>query len=218
MPQDPISQPGRAELREHYKKIDLDEANLDPNPMLKFRQWFDEAIKSAANEPAAMTLATVNETGEPSARIVLLRNVESPGFDFYTHFDSRKGQELANRSAAALLFYWPELERQVRIEGKVAKIPDWQSDAHFASRPLLTRISICASPQSTAINSRSELARRTEQLAGELGENPPRPANWGGFRLMPDVMEFWQGRRSRLHDRIQFRREDRLWRIERLAP
>jgi pyridoxamine 5'-phosphate oxidase len=207
-----------ADLRQEYKKFELDESSVDANPTVQFQHWFDEAFRVGASEPSAMTLATVNASGEPSARIVLLKGVDDHGFVFYTNYESRKGSELAVCSAAALVFFWPELERQVRIEGQVSKVDTKLSDEYFASRPLSSRISACASPQSQVIASRSQLATRTEQLAAALGEQPARPAHWGGYRLTPKVLEFWQGRRSRLHDRVRYRRDGEVWRVERLAP
>ncbi len=207
-----------ADLRQEYKKFELDESSVDLNPIHQFRIWFEEAFRSGASEPSAMTLATVNTKGQPSARIVLLKGVDESGFAFYTNYESQKGLELYERPAAALVFFWAELERQIRIEGTVEKLDARQSDEYFASRPLASRISAIASPQSQVIRSRAELARRTEQLALELGQTPARPANWGGYRLTPNTLEFWQGRRSRLHDRVRYRRDQDLWRIDRLAP
>ncbi len=215
MTQTPIN---LADLRQEYKKFELEEAKVDPNPLVQFQQWFDEAFRAGASEPSAMTLATVNSIGAPSARIVLLKGVDDAGFVFYTNYESRKGMELAARSAAALVFFWPELERQVRIEGQVSKVDSKLSDDYFASRPLSSRISACASPQSQVVDSRAQLATQSEQMAAKLGEHPARPAHWGGYRLAPTVLEFWQGRRSRLHDRVRYRRDEQVWRIERLAP
>jgi pyridoxamine 5'-phosphate oxidase len=210
-----------ADIRREYHRAALTEADVDPDPARQFERWLSEAIRAELPEPTAMTLATADAAGRPSARIVLLKGATGDGFDFYTNYESRKGGELAIRPDAALLFHWVELERQVRVEGRIAKLPAADSDAYFASRPLLSRVGAWASPQSRVIADRAWLESEfavAQQRAAANGANVPRPAHWGGYRLTPMVMEFWQGRRSRLHDRIRYRRDDAQWRVERLAP
>jgi pyridoxamine 5'-phosphate oxidase len=210
-----------ADLRKEYLHAALTEGDVDSDPMRQFDRWLGEAIKAQLPEPTAMTLATVDAAGKPSARIVLLKQVDSDGFVFYTNYDSRKARELAARPSAALLLHWVELERQVRVEGEVAKVVPEMSDAYFASRPRTSRLGAWASPQSETIPSREwlegELRSVTQRFAAN-GEAIPRPPHWGGYRLSPMAIEFWQGRASRLHDRIRYRREAQTWRIERLAP
>ena len=210
-----------AELRRDYTHASLTEADVDPDPLRQFRRWLDEAVAAELPEPTAMTLATVASDGAPAARIVLLKGVDSSGFLFFTNYSSRKGAELAARPAAALLFYWIELERQVRVEGSVVKLTAQESDAYFATRPHLARLGAWASPQSRVISDRgwldAALAAARERFAAE-GEQVPRPPHWGGYRVTPAVIEFWQGRASRLHDRLRYRRDGELWRLERLAP
>jgi pyridoxamine 5'-phosphate oxidase len=210
-----------AELRRDYTHASLTEADVDPDPLRQFRRWLDEAVAAELPEPTAMTLATVASDGAPAARIVLLKGVDSSGFLFFTNYTSRKGAELAARPAAALLFYWIELERQVRVEGSVAKLTAQESDAYFATRPHLARLGAWASPQSRVIPDRGwlddALAAARERFAAE-GEHVPRPPHWGGYRVTPAVIEFWQGRASRLHDRLRYQRDGELWRLERLAP
>jgi pyridoxamine 5'-phosphate oxidase len=177
-----------------------------------------EAIHAQVPEPTAMTLATVGEGERPSARIVLLKGVDPKGFVFYTNYESRKGRELAARPVAALTFLWKELERQVRIEGRVEKVSAEESDAYYGTRPLGSRIGAWASPQSEVLESRAWLEARWTDLASRHGDDPPRPPHWGGYRVMPDLVEFWQGRLSRLHDRIVYRRDAGSWKVSRLAP
>lgn len=209
-----------ADLRREYHLASLSENDVDPNPLRQFGQWLEEALRAELPEPTAMTLATVDAEGRPSARIVLLKGVDS-GFLFYTNYRSRKGRDLDVRTDAALLFHWVELERQVRIEGTVERLAGPASDAYFASRPRLSRLGAWASPQSAVIESRDWLehsvAAQSERFAA-AGEAIPRPPHWGGYRLMPLFMEFWQGRSSRLHDRLRYCRSGKTWRIERLAP
>jgi len=210
-----------AELRREYRRAALTEKNVDPDAMRQFGRWLDEAVAASLPEPTAMTLATVDADGHPDARIVLLKVADARGFVFFTNYESRKGAELALRPAATLLFHWVELERQVRIEGKVSKASAEESDRYFATRPRDARIGAWASPQSRVIADRAwlerEFAAARERFAG-AGENVPRPPHWGGYCVAPEAIEFWQGRESRLHDRLRYRREASLWRVERLAP
>lgn len=210
-----------ADIRREYHCAALTKADVDPDPVRQFERWLSEAIRAEVPEPTAMTLATADADGRPSARIVLLKGASPEGFVFFTNYESRKGRELAARPDAALLFHWVELERQVRVEGRIAKVPAAESDAYFASRPLLSRVGAWASPQSRVIPDRAWLEHEfaaSQQRVAANGEDVPRPPQWGGYRLAPIVMEFWQGRSSRLHDRIRYRREDAHWRVERLAP
>lgn len=210
-----------ADLRREYHRATLTEANVDPDPLRQFDRWLSEAIRAELPEPTAMTLATVDADARPGARIVLLKGVDADGLVFYTNYDSRKGRELAARPEAVLLFHWVELERQVRIEGSVSKVAPAESDAYFATRPLPSRIGAWASPQSSVIPDRAWLEREfaaAEQRLAATAPEVPRPAHWGGYRVAPASLEFWQGRSSRLHDRIRYRRDGVHWRIERLAP
>jgi pyridoxamine 5'-phosphate oxidase len=208
-----------SELRTDYKRATLDEHAADPDPFRQFVAWFNAAVAAQVPEPNAMTLATVGADGQPAARIVLLKDTGSDGFTFYTNYDSRKGRELAAHPQAALLFFWPELERQIRIEGRVVRVDAATADAYFDSRPRLSRLGAWASPQSAPLADRGALeARFTAAEARFPGEYIDRPPHWGGFRLVPHAFEFWQGRRSRLHDRIVYRLGDSHWQIGRLAP
>ncbi len=215
---DPGPAPDLARLRKEYALETLEKDRVDPDPLKQFGAWMLEAIQAQVPEPTAMTLATVDAEGWPSARIVLLKGVDPRGFVFYTNYASRKGRDLEARPVAALAFLWKELERQVRIEGRVEKVSAAESDAYFATRPLGSRIGAWASPQSEAIDARAWLEERWARLAREHGESPPRPPHWGGYRLLPERVEFWQGRASRLHDRIAYRRGEGGWTISRLAP
>ena len=208
-----------AELRNEYARGSLDEKHVEADPIRQFQLWFQQALDAKVPEPNAMTLATVDEQGQPSARIVLVKGADERGFVFFTNYESRKGQDLAINPRASLLFYWIELERQVRIEGTVEKTSAEESDAYFASRPVGSRIGAWASEQSREIASRTMLEEREKAFAERFGANPPRPPQWGGYRLVPARVEFWQGRPSRLHDRILYTRQaDASWRISRLSP
>jgi pyridoxamine 5'-phosphate oxidase len=209
-----------ARLREEYTRSGLKESDTDPNPLEQFRRWFDEALVSNLHEPNAMTLATATPDGHPSARIVLLRGFDERGFVFYTNYEGRKGWELETNSYAALVFYWGELERQVRVEGRVGRLSDEESDAYFAGRPRGSQLGAWASEQSRPIKDRGALEERLRALEAEYeGREVPRPPFWGGYRVEPETIEFWQGRENRLHDRLLYRRlEDGGWRRERLQP
>ena len=208
-----------AGLRKDYGQASLDEAEVLDDPMLQFTRWFEQALAAQVNEPNAMSVATVGLDGRPSSRIVLVKQFDERGFTWYTNYDSRKGEELRAHPHAALLFFWSELERQVRIEGRVETTSAEESDKYFHSRPLKSRLSAIASQQSAPIANRAALEQNYEAVEAEAGEAPARPANWGGFRLVPERIEFWQGRRSRFHDRIVYtRQEDGSWTRERLQP
>ena len=212
-----------ADLRKDYKLASLTEADADSDPFRQFGKWLDEAIAAKIPEPTAMSLATASATthapARPSSRIVLLKGFDANGFVFFTNYNSRKGAELAGNPFASLLFHWVELERQVRIEGRIEKISAQESDAYYLSRPLGSRLGAWASPQSQVIAGREWLVGKLAAVACQYLDNPPRPAHWGGYCVVPEKLEFWQGRSSRLHDRIHYRLvSDKRWLIERLAP
>jgi pyridoxamine 5'-phosphate oxidase len=211
-----------AALRKEYTLASLDEGSAERDPFALFARWFDEAVKGALPEPHAMTLATVASVthgfARPATRTVLMKGFDAAGLVFYTNYTSAKGRELAANPFASLHFFWPELERQVRIDGGVEKVDEALSDAYYRSRPLASRHGTWASPQSEAIAGRAWLEQRFADEAARHGDDPPRPPHWGGYRVKPATFEFWQGRRSRLHDRLRYAREGTAWRIERLAP
>ncbi|MCB1997602.1 MAG: pyridoxamine 5'-phosphate oxidase [Rhodoferax sp.] len=212
-----------ADLRKSYERDALDEHAAHPDPLLQFEHWLKQALDAQVPEPNAMTLATVGADGRPSTRVVLIKGCDARGIVWYTNYQSRKGRELAAHPWAALQFHWVELERVVRIEGRVERTSEAESDAYYASRPLDSRIGAWASPQSEVIPSRATLVANAAQVSARHLLNPPRPPHWGGFRLLPDRWEFWQGRKSRLHDRLRYRRggDDTAgadWIRERLAP
>lgn len=209
-----------ADMRKEYMQAGLSEADVHENPMVQFDRWFQQALAGNVHEPNAMTLATVDANGRPAARIVLLKGYSDAGLVFFTNYESRKGQALAVNPWAAVIFYWPELERQVRVEGAVSKATAADADAYYQSRPLGSRLGAWASPQSRVIADRQVLADNLEMATKQFGERVPRPPFWGGYVVVPDRMEFWQGRPSRLHDRICYRRDAQTapWTRERLAP
>jgi len=207
-----------ADLRKSYEKAELSEDASASDPLKQFERWLNEAIHSEVPEPNAMTVATVASNMRPSTRVVLIKGYDERGIVWYTNYDSRKGKELAGNPFAALQFHWVELERVVRIEGRMEKISDAESDAYFHSRPLDSRIGAWASPQSQVIDGRTVLVTNAAKYAAQFMLNPPRPPHWGGYRLVPDEWQFWQGRKSRLHDRLRYRLSEGDWVRERLAP
>lgn len=207
-----------ADLRKAYAYGELDESDASSEPLRQFETWFEQALEAGVPEPNAMTLATVGSDGRPSTRIVLVKEFDARGIVWYTNYGSRKGRELAVNPLAALQFHWVEIERVVRIEGQVEKVDAAESDAYFATRPLDSRIGAWASPQSEVISSRAVLVAQAARYAAQFALSPPRPPHWGGYRLVPDAWEFWQGRRSRLHDRLRYRKDGGRWIRERLAP
>jgi pyridoxamine 5'-phosphate oxidase len=208
-----------ADLRKSYERAELSEEASHADPLEQFGQWLDEAISAQIPEPNAMTLATVSSDLRPSTRVVLIKGYDERGLVWYTNYDSRKGRELAGNPYAALQFHWVELERVVRIEGRVEKVGAQESDAYYASRPLDSRIGAWASPQSEVIAGRGVLVANAARYGAQFMLNPPRPPHWGGYRLVPDQWQFWQGRKSRLHDRLRYRLDaGGQWVRERLAP
>ncbi|MFT3760881.1 pyridoxamine 5'-phosphate oxidase [Thauera sp.] len=208
-----------SDLRKSYEQGALDEHELPGEPLRQFESWLSAALAHGVPEPNAMTVATVGEDGRPSTRIVLIKDYDAHGIVWYTNYLSRKGRELEARPFAALQFHWVEMERVVRIEGRVEKVADEESDRYFASRPLGSRIGAWASPQSQVIDGRGTIVSKAAEYGLKFGLNPPRPPHWGGYRLVPDYWEFWQGRASRLHDRIAYRlQDDGSWLKQRLAP
>jgi pyridoxamine 5'-phosphate oxidase len=206
------------QFRQEYKKRTLTEQDILNDPFLQFSAWFREAADFGISEPNAMVLATADARGMPSARMVLLKGLESGSFVFFTNFGSRKGTHLSNNPKAALLFYWPEMERQIRIEGTVEKVVSGYSDAYFACRPYESQAAAIASEQSAPLHSREDLEKKYQAILSSAAGKLARPPHWGGFKLIPVLFEFWQGREHRLHDRIQYRVKDPEWAIERLAP
>ena len=208
-----------ADLRKDYGQASLGDADVLDDPIAQFTRWFDDALRAEVNEPNAMNLATVDAAGKPSSRIVLIKQFDARGFTWFTNYTSRKGLELAANPHAAILFFWSELERQVRIEGRVERVDAEESESYFHTRPLKSRLAALASAQSVPIASRAALEENYEAVAAQYGEQPPRPEQWGGYRLVPEYIEFWQGRRSRFHDRIVYERQpDGSWARHRLQP
>ncbi len=208
-----------ADIRKDYQRASLSEDQVDADPLKQIAVWFQEALDAQVAEANAMSLSTVNDEGRPSSRIVLIKDLDARGISWFTHYTSRKGTELASNPQAALLFFWPELERQIRIEGRVEKVSDSDNDNYFNSRPLASRHGALASQQSQVIAERALLEQKVEQIRQQYGDSVQRPSHWGGYRLVPDYVEFWQGRSSRLHDRIAFTRDQNgVWSRCRLQP
>ncbi len=210
--------PDLAALRTEYRKARLEVGDLPADPIAGFQHWFGDAERARVSEPTAMTLATVGSEGTPSARIVLLKGLDGRGFTFFTDFRSRKGLDLDAHPQACLLFFWPELERQVRITGKVTRVSAAEAEVYYRSRPLGSRIGAWASQQSSVIPDRASLEARVAEMQKQFGDAPPLPPHWGGFHVDPDEIEFWQGRESRLHDRLRYRKSETGWTVERLSP
>jgi pyridoxamine 5'-phosphate oxidase len=210
--------PHLADLRKSYERAELNEQASEPDPLRQFDRWLQEAIEGEIPEPTAMTLATVGPDLRPNSRVVLLKGCDERGLVWYTNYLSRKGRDLAGNPFASLQFHWVELERVVRIEGRVEQTSAAESDTYYASRPLDSRIGAWASPQSEVIEDRGVLVKNAARFGAQYLLNPPRPDHWGGFRLVPDRWEFWQGRKSRLHDRLRYLWQDGQWLRQRLAP
>jgi pyridoxamine 5'-phosphate oxidase len=214
-----LDRPSLADLRKDYSQHSLDEAGTPADPLAFFAQWFDEALAAQVNEPNAMTLATVDPDGWPSSRVVLLKGLDGRGFSFFTNRASRKGRAIAHESRVALTFFWPELERQVRIQGRAELLTDDESDAYFSARPRASQLGAWASAQSEPLDDRAQMEGRFAAAASKYeGKEVPRPPYWGGYLVVPASVEFWQGRRSRMHDRIAFKREGMRWSRKRLSP
>ncbi len=208
-----------ADIRRDYGDLNLDEKSVTPDPIEQFKQWFEEIIQNERNDPTAMVLSTVDAQGNPDSRVVLLKSIEDSNFLFYTNYLSAKGMQIENKPYVALNFYWPEMARQVRIRGAVKKVSEEDSDAYFSSRPIKSQLSAVISPQSHEIPDRATLEKSLNDLIIQHGqESVIRPKHWGGYMVIPDEIEFWQGRDNRLHDRIQYYRQDRQWLHRRLAP
>jgi pyridoxamine 5'-phosphate oxidase len=205
-------------IRKDYKLKQLDKKDVHPNPLVQFNTWFTEAVEAKVNEPNAMNLATVKSSGKPSSRIVLLKGIEEQGFVFYTNYESHKGKELQVHPFGSLCFFWPELERQVRIEGHIKKVEATRSDDYFQSRPYESQLGAWVSPQSQVIDTREFLEQKINSVKKQYPQVVPRPPHWGGFILVPESIEFWQGRESRLHDRMLYELTAGSWQLSRLAP
>jgi pyridoxamine 5'-phosphate oxidase len=221
-PQQNIERSAIADIRQDYRLAALNESDAGDDPMVLFRRWFDEALQARVNEVNAFSLSTINAAGRPSSRILLLKGIEDDGFTFFTNYQSNKGKEIELQNAVALVFFWAPLERQVRIEGFATKVSEEASEAYYHSRPIGSRLGAWASPQSAVIASRALLEAEETRYKAQWGQSPPRPPHWGGYRVIPDMIEFWQGRSSRLHDRLRFKRAApsplAAWARERLAP
>lgn len=217
MPESPLPQ-DVADLRRDYRLSALDEVDVADDPIEQFRRWFDDALRAQVPEPNAMTVASVDPDGQPSARVLLLKGIDGGGFTFFTNYESRKAGHWERNPRAALVFLWHELERQVRVEGTVTRVSAAESDEYYLRRPLGSRLGAWASPQSRVIADRAVLERREAEYRERFGDAPPRPAHWGGYRCTPHLVEFWQGRPSRMHDRLRYRLADGRWQLERLAP
>jgi|SRR5215218_4743440 len=207
-----------SDVRREYIREGLRRRDLDPDPIAQFLKWLGEAKAAHPDDFTSMVLATADRSGRPSARVVLLKGCDERGFVFFTHYDSRKGRDLAENPRAALVFYWPEFDRQVRVEGTIEKTSREESEAYFQSRPLGARIGAAVSRQSEPIASREELERAVRETAEHFGDTVPCPDSWGGYRVVPDEIEIWQGRENRLHDRFRYRRQPEGWTIDRLSP
>ncbi len=207
-----------ASLRSEYQGTPLNEFDVSPDPLTQFQTWFDQSIRADLPMANAMTLSTVSADGQPTARVVLLKGLSDGGFVFFTNYSSRKGRELVANPKASLLFYWPELQRQIRVDGRIVKVSAEESEEYFGQRPLGSRHAAIASAQSERLATRTELEAAYEASVAQHGDQPPRPPHWGGYRLTPSAMEFWQGRPNRLHDRLLYSRNGSSWMLNRLSP